>query len=141
MALVQCRECGKEVSDQAQTCPYCGIKTPSKKRRQIKWVITIILILVAIGLSVAAYQRIARAFSPPVAVDANGTPVNTAPVVPKLKPAAPIKPQIIQKDYKEKIREMLDSGQSVHQISKSTGIRIDEVRKIKKEKAQADKAK
>ena len=40
---------------------------------------------------------------------------------------------VIQKDYKEKIKEMLDSGQSVHEISKKTGIRVDEVRKIKKE--------
>ena len=45
----------------------------------------------------------------------------------------PVKQQIIQKDYKEKIREMLDSGQSVREISKKTGIRMDEVRKIKKE--------
>jgi hypothetical protein len=29
MALVKCRECGQEVSDQAETCPHCGIKSPS----------------------------------------------------------------------------------------------------------------
>jgi hypothetical protein len=28
MALKACRECGKEVSDQAETCPHCGIKSP-----------------------------------------------------------------------------------------------------------------
>jgi hypothetical protein len=28
MALKPCRECGKEVSDAANTCPNCGIKTP-----------------------------------------------------------------------------------------------------------------
>jgi DNA-directed RNA polymerase subunit RPC12/RpoP len=139
MALVPCRECGKEVSDKAEACPYCGIKTPSKKRRNIKLAITIIVVLLLIGGSILAYQRVSRIFSPPVAVDANGAPVNTTPVVPKLKPAAPIKPQIIQKDYKEKIREMLDSGESVRAISKQTGIRIDEVRKIKKEKAESEK--
>jgi hypothetical protein len=26
MALIECKECGKEISDQAQTCPNCGIK-------------------------------------------------------------------------------------------------------------------
>jgi len=41
--------------------------------------------------------------------------------------------QIFQDDYKEKVREMLDSGKSVMEISKETKIRIDEVRKIKKE--------
>ena len=24
MALIICRECGKEISDQAASCPYCG---------------------------------------------------------------------------------------------------------------------
>ncbi len=24
MALIKCSECGKEVSDKARTCPYCG---------------------------------------------------------------------------------------------------------------------
>ena len=41
--------------------------------------------------------------------------------------------QIMQSDYKEKVREMLDSGKSVMEISKETRIRIDEVRKIKRE--------
>ena len=41
--------------------------------------------------------------------------------------------QILQPDYKEKVREMLDSGKSAMEISKETKIRIDEVRKIKKE--------
>lgn len=44
----------------------------------------------------------------------------------------PTKDQIFQSDYKEKINEMLDSGKSVMEISKETGVRIDEVRKIKK---------
>ena len=50
----------------------------------------------------------------------------------------PVKPQIFQGDYKEKVREMLDSGKSVMQISKETGIRIDVVRKIKKQKAEEE---
>jgi hypothetical protein len=41
--------------------------------------------------------------------------------------------QIMQDDYKEKVREMLDSGKTVMEISKETRIRIDEVRKIKKD--------
>jgi len=41
--------------------------------------------------------------------------------------------QIMQDDYKEKVREMLDSGKTVMEISKETRIRVDEVRRIKKE--------
>jgi predicted nucleic acid-binding Zn ribbon protein len=141
MALVPCRECGKEVSDQAEACPFCGIKTPSKKKRQRNLIITVVLVLAAIAISAWGYHRISQAFAPPVVIGVDGKPVITTPVVPKLQPSVPVKQQIIQKDYKEKIREMLDSGQSVHEISKKTGMRIDEVRKIKKEKAQDEKTK
>lgn len=50
----------------------------------------------------------------------------------------PAQEQILQKDFKEKIHEMLDSGMSVGQISRETGVRRDVVRKIKKEKTGED---
>ena len=31
--MVKCRECGKEVSDQAKTCPHCGIANPAPPSR------------------------------------------------------------------------------------------------------------
>lgn len=31
MAMAKCRECGTEVSDEAKTCPKCGIAKPVKK--------------------------------------------------------------------------------------------------------------
>lgn len=31
MAIAKCRECGKEVSDEAARCPYCGIARPVRK--------------------------------------------------------------------------------------------------------------
>jgi hypothetical protein len=134
MALVPCRECGKEVSDQAESCPNCGIKTPSAKRRKIKLAIralVVVLIVTIISvLGVKAYHFFQDTFGPPpAAVDSNGKSVPA----PKIQKDIPVKQQIIQKDYKEKIREMLDSGQSVREVSKKTGIRVDEVRKIKKE--------
>jgi hypothetical protein len=30
MALIQCKECSKDISDQAQTCPHCGAPTNKK---------------------------------------------------------------------------------------------------------------
>jgi hypothetical protein len=48
----------------------------------------------------------------------------------------PTEKQIFQVDYKQKVREMLDSGKSAMEISKETKIRIDEVRRIKKEYKQ-----
>lgn len=140
MALVPCRECGKEVSDQAESCPNCGIKTPSAKRRKIKLAITALVVVVVLSvlsmLGVKAYHFVQNTFgAPPVAVDATGAPLPA----PKIQKDVPVKQQIIQKDYKEKIREMLDSGQSVREISKKTGIRKDEIRKIKKDQDAAAK--
>jgi DNA-directed RNA polymerase subunit RPC12/RpoP len=148
MALVPCRECGKEVSEQAEACPYCGIKTPSKKKRQRNMIITstttLLVLSLLIGGSVLVYHKVVRTFSPPAEVGADNKPYNPPPSKPAtsvIKQDIPVKQQIVQKDYKEKIREMLDSGQSVHEISKKTGMRIDEVRKIKKEKALDEKVK
>lgn len=31
MALMKCRECGKEVSTEAKACPHCGVASPTKK--------------------------------------------------------------------------------------------------------------
>ena len=31
MALVPCKECGKEVSDKAKSCPNCGLEDPGKE--------------------------------------------------------------------------------------------------------------
>ena len=31
MALIKCKECNKEVSDTAKTCPHCGYKLKSFK--------------------------------------------------------------------------------------------------------------
>lgn len=32
MALIKCKECGKEMSDEALVCPNCGIKSPKKSQ-------------------------------------------------------------------------------------------------------------
>jgi len=32
MALTPCRECGKDVSDEAPSCPHCGVPDPSGDR-------------------------------------------------------------------------------------------------------------
>lgn len=48
----------------------------------------------------------------------------------------PTETQIFQPDYKQKVHEMLDSGKSVMEISRDTKIKVDEIRKIKKEYKQ-----
>lgn len=52
MALIKCNECGKEISDKAQTCPHCGnpihpviIEKTGKGWKLAKLISVIILIL------------------------------------------------------------------------------------------------
>lgn len=34
MALINCEECGKEISDKAISCPHCGAPLIDKKKKQ-----------------------------------------------------------------------------------------------------------
>ena len=36
MALKPCKECGKDVSTEANTCPNCGVPKPTKKVKKLK---------------------------------------------------------------------------------------------------------
>ncbi len=47
MALVKCKECGKEVASSAKTCPHCGIKEPGVTAKQKAGGCLVILVLAA----------------------------------------------------------------------------------------------
>ena len=60
MALINCSECGKEVSTEAEACPHCGAKQP----REFVWlklvaliVIVPIALLVIIGLVIPEQSK------------------------------------------------------------------------------------
>ncbi len=44
MALINCKECGKEISDKAEMCPNCGyrLKTEVKERKKAGTIVTLI---------------------------------------------------------------------------------------------------
>jgi hypothetical protein len=50
MALINCPECNKEISNTAKTCPSCGYRLTEKKYKKI--IIPIILVAMFIGLIV-----------------------------------------------------------------------------------------
>ena len=55
MALVNCHECQKQVSDTARVCPSCGAPVRATQKRILKWNLTVLavgmvlMILVAYG--------------------------------------------------------------------------------------------
>lgn len=53
MALVKCKECGKEVSTSAKICPHCGVKNPGIRAKDM---IIGVLTLVFIGWLVIQYS-------------------------------------------------------------------------------------
>jgi ribosomal protein L40E len=58
MALKPCRECGQQVSTEAETCPHCGVRSPTvtplsdsaSKKRASPTALLVFLILISIGL-------------------------------------------------------------------------------------------
>ena len=45
MALINCPECGKEVSDKAKVCTNCGVKIKKKSNKILKLVISIVVVI------------------------------------------------------------------------------------------------
>lgn len=57
---------------------------------------------------------------------------------PTFKRDEPTKPQIFQSDYEEKIKDLLNQGKSVAEISNETGVSRKEIRRIKKAMGKGD---
>lgn len=52
MALIQCPECGKELSDKARRCPHCGC--PAKMSQQ-QFILALVAGLIALGFGLALF--------------------------------------------------------------------------------------
>ncbi len=48
MALVECKACGKEISENAKECPHCGEPLSKKVEQETNWSFIIIVILVVL---------------------------------------------------------------------------------------------
>lgn len=58
MSLINCPECGKEISDQAASCPNCGYEFKNEKRTQIKKLPVLLGIVVLIIIALFFVIRI-----------------------------------------------------------------------------------
>lgn len=60
MALIKCKECGKDISDTAKVCINCGAKTEKAKRDNkniVKLGITILIIILLASVIFAIYSH------------------------------------------------------------------------------------
>ena len=55
MALIKCVECGKEISDEARSCPNCGKPMWGKKDKNWSNIVCICAIITGIGWFIGAY--------------------------------------------------------------------------------------
>ena len=51
MALIKCKECGKEISDSVKSCPHCGYVYKKTKEMTTMKVVRIIIIVALVGIA------------------------------------------------------------------------------------------
>ncbi len=57
MALVNCKECGKEISDTSKVCVHCGAKQTTHNKNKIAIIVAIIAILIVAGILIFALNK------------------------------------------------------------------------------------
>ena len=89
MARARCRECGKEVSTEATTCPHCGCPAPAPTAPERAETRTGALVLTGIAAVIIAVTTCNRQTKPvtPTSVAKSATPSASLPL-----PAAPAAP-------------------------------------------------
>ena len=61
MALINCKECGKEISDKATSCPHCGYKLKETTGEEELSVAKAVAVVIIIGLGVIFLYNIISA--------------------------------------------------------------------------------
>ena len=62
MALIKCKECGKEISTQAEECPHCGAFNKDNPVNVLQGVLSVGLLLVTFWLAVKYWDAIRSMF-------------------------------------------------------------------------------
>ena len=57
MALIKCKECGKEISEDARKCPYCGCpKYTVKMSKKAMIILRVIGIIILVGFIITCVR-------------------------------------------------------------------------------------
>jgi hypothetical protein len=77
MAVVKCRECGKEVSDKAKSCPHCGVARPAPESKfglYLKLGFGAVLVIAIVRCSSDQEDRKSQAASEAQRIESSKTP-------------------------------------------------------------------
>lgn len=85
MAMAKCRECGTEVSDQAKTCPKCGVSKPVKKTSLLVKLLAGFIGLAVLGNIIGGMNK----GTPPPSSSSNATVAPAQPAVVPVASSAP----------------------------------------------------
>lgn len=58
MAIIKCKECGKEISEKAGQCPHCGFNYKKTKNKTFKIIVPILVSIVVFILGIILYTII-----------------------------------------------------------------------------------
>jgi hypothetical protein len=65
MALKPCRECGQQVSTDAETCPHCGVRSPTDRAAAGKRTAGVVSWLVVLGIIAWIWSALGTSKTPP----------------------------------------------------------------------------
>ena len=81
MGMVKCRECGKDVSNEAKTCPHCGVATPAPESKfglYVKLGLGAVLVIAMVRCISDQEDRKSQAFAEKQRIEALKTPEQRA---------------------------------------------------------------
>lgn len=57
MAMIKCKDCGKDISDNAERCPYCGAIAPITPKRAMVFFVCMVFLVMAVFMFFWAKQE------------------------------------------------------------------------------------
>lgn len=130
MAMSKCRECGREVSTSAATCPGCGVKAPVKRTSAAAWIGLVVVLFLAVRACTKSSPKPADASGADAPVAAAALAANPTPAGAPAAPAAPLPPlaaATLLQAYKanEVSADLKYKGKRFHVTGTVVGIRSD----------------
>lgn len=132
MALIKCKECGKEISDDANACPYCGAK-PTLPSGCFVAILIGLAIFGMIGV-MSSKDSPPQIPPTPIAATRDVTPLSTAKVEP---PLVPPNPKLEKARAKVKAMPYEQFCHSLGQTIRATAKKPDELREAMIERAMS----